>query len=155
MDQSTLTNTLRAAGFSLFDRDPYGARQCAQANLQGRTHYVEDGTLRFFHSRILSARAVHMGAAFLIVESCAANYDNTSRKTRFVLFDVDGHVIHRSEDCGTKDKALRAFGAWFEGFGLEAYYAEKMAADAARMKTKAADLAKHAKALARAVAKAN
>lgn len=65
----------------------------AQRNLMGRTHYVDDDTLRWHHARILSARAMCNGLLFGIVESVALDMRNTKRGVRYVLFDVFGRTV--------------------------------------------------------------
>lgn len=68
----------------------------AQRNLQGRTHYVDDDTLRFHKSKILSARSIDSGLLFAIVTSDAVDYQNTKRGFRFVVFDMFGTVLQRT-----------------------------------------------------------
>jgi hypothetical protein len=53
----------------------------AQRNLAGRTHYVDDDTLRFHKSRVISARHVDQGLLFAIVTSDALDMNNTRRNT--------------------------------------------------------------------------
>lgn len=65
----------------------------AQRNLSGRTHYVDDDTLRYHHSRILSARVIANGLYFGIVESVALDMHNTSRGYRHVIFNLFGNVV--------------------------------------------------------------
>jgi hypothetical protein len=67
----------------------------AQRNLNGRTHYVDDDTLRFHKSRILSARHTDNGLLFAIVESMALDMHNTKRGYRYVIFDLFGSTIDR------------------------------------------------------------
>jgi len=67
----------------------------AQRNLVGRTHYVDDDTLRWHKSRIMSARPVCDGLLFAIVTSDALDMNNTKRGFRYVIFDVFGHVVKR------------------------------------------------------------
>jgi hypothetical protein len=101
----------------------------AQENLAGRTHYADPQTLRYHKSRILSARPVSMGAFFLILESCAIDYQNTRRGFRAVLFDLAGESVYRpslDETHKTRDKASAAFWAWFDGFDELAHYREKL-----------------------------
>lgn len=69
----------------------------AQRNLQGRTHYVDDDTLRFHKSRVLSAQHTDNGLLFAIVTSDSLNYEGTKRGFRFVIFDVFGTIIERTE----------------------------------------------------------
>ena len=87
--------------------DPKGN---AQRNLIGRTHYVDDDTLRFHHSRILSARHTDNGLLFAIVESCGLDWRNTKRGYRYVIFDLFGTVLSRVdlEHCfKSSDKATK------------------------------------------------
>jgi hypothetical protein len=91
----------------------------AQRNLSGRSHYVDDDTLRFHKSRILSARPGCDGLVFWLIESCAIDYKNTKRGFRYVIFDVFGHVVSRVEleDCfSSRDRASKAMWKWFESF---------------------------------------
>ena len=81
--------------FTLFeDRSIYPKRR-AQMALQGRTHYVDDDTLRFFHSRILVCEITSDRLLCGIVESVACDSDNTKREFRPVVFDVFGTVLER------------------------------------------------------------
>jgi hypothetical protein len=69
----------------------------AQRNLMGRTHYVDDDTLRWHKSRVLSARCTHNGLLFAIVTSDALDMRNTRRGFRYVIFDLFGTVLARTE----------------------------------------------------------
>ena len=69
----------------------------AQRNLMGRTHYVDDGTLRFHKSRVISARHTDGGLLFAIVTSDACDYENKKRGFRYVIFDVTGYVVERTQ----------------------------------------------------------
>lgn len=83
----------------------------AQRNLCGRTHYVDDETLRWHKSRVLSARVVDEGLLFAIVTSDALDMNNTKRGYRFVVFDVFGTVLERpklEESYRTSEKAAKA-----------------------------------------------
>ena len=67
----------------------------AQRNLEGRTHYVDDDTLRFHKSRVLRTVITDGGLLLAIIESYAVDMDNTSRAFRPVIFDLFGTVIER------------------------------------------------------------
>lgn len=69
----------------------------AQRNLDGRTHYVDDNTLRWHKSRVLSARSTDNGLLFAITTSDALDMHNTSRGYRYVIFDLFGHVLSRPD----------------------------------------------------------
>jgi type IV secretory pathway VirB4 component len=80
----------------LFRNESYDPKTNAQRNLMGRTHYVDDETLRFHASRIISARHTDDGLLFALVTSDAKNYEKTQRGFRYVIFDVFGTVIERN-----------------------------------------------------------
>lgn len=85
----------------------------AQRNLDGRTHYVDDDTLRFHKSRILKAKASYNGLYFYLIESCAADSNNTRRVFRGVVFDVFGTVVSRPRlDEGLKTRKQAETAMW-------------------------------------------
>ena len=102
--------------FHTYREESCDPKHNAQRNLIGRTHYVDDDTLRFHHARILHTYITDGGLLFALVESYAADYQNTDRRKRAVIFDVSGYVVYRPEledgykttDAATKDmwKAL-------------------------------------------------
>lgn len=67
----------------------------AQRNLEGRTHYVDDDSLRFHKSSIIATTATDSGLLFALVESYAVDYQNTRRAYRPVVFDIFGTVLSR------------------------------------------------------------
>ena len=112
----------------------------AQDQLSGRTHYADPETLRFFHARILRALPVCSGLLFRIVESVAADPDNSRRVFRFVVFDVWGNVIERADFANafsSTDKALKGFDEWLAGFDLVEYYRVTLADRAKRTQAEA------------------
>lgn len=87
----------------------------AQNNLNGRTHYVEDSTLRFHHARILKAKATCDGLLFYLIESCSADMHNTKRIFRHVIFDIAGHTLSRPDlEHGSKTRAAAEKLMWQE-----------------------------------------
>ena len=62
---------------NLYRYESSNARRNAQANLWGRSHYVDDATLRYHHARVLSSRHIFEGRLFYIIESCSADYHHT------------------------------------------------------------------------------
>lgn len=77
-------------------RDRYSNPKAnAQDNLGGRTHYVDDDTLRFFHARVLASEVFADGLLFGLIESYAADMNNRTRGFRGVLFDVFGDTVYR------------------------------------------------------------
>ena len=63
----------------------------------GRTHYVDDDTLSWHKSKVLSARATGDGLLFAITTSDALDMHNTKRGFRYVIFDLSGHVLGRPD----------------------------------------------------------
>jgi len=90
-----------------FSHESRNARYNAQRNLEGRTHYVDDATLRCFRSRILLTAINANGLLFGMVESVSLNPNHTQRGFRAVVFDVFGTIIERRglEDCRKTRKA--------------------------------------------------
>jgi hypothetical protein len=63
-------------------------REALHNNLCGRTHYVDQDTLRWHKSKIISSHVVDGGLLFAIVTSDALDMQNTKRGFRYVIFDV-------------------------------------------------------------------
>ena len=76
----------------------------AQMNLKHRTHYVEDSTLRYHKSRVLSSYHYADGLLFGLVESFA-DYEG-NRKFRGVVFNIIGHCVYRLDtDYGVNNSS--------------------------------------------------
>lgn len=108
---------------SLYRRESSDPKRDAQRNLCGRTHYVDDDTLRFHKSRVLSARPLCGGLLYGIVTSDALDMNNTRRGFRFVLFDLLGHVIERPDlehTFKSSDAASKAMYAALESLNPKA-----------------------------------
>lgn len=79
----------------------------AQRNLSGRTHYVDNDTLKGFQARILSGGATSDGLLFWIVESVQSRPNHGGYTRRAVVFDVFGDIVN--------DRAgLSETGEWFK-----------------------------------------
>lgn len=106
-----------------FDCKSCDPKYNAQRNLSGLTHYVDDDTLRFHHSKVLRTYHAAGGLAFVIVHSDAADMHNTKRGFRVCVFDCFGNTLFRPELDAMKSSskaALKAFEA--EEFDLVAHY---------------------------------
>jgi hypothetical protein len=89
-------------------------RHNAQRNLDGRTFYVRDDTLRFHKSRVLASGVAADGLIFWLIESTALDMHNTRRGFRFALFDVFGTCLDRpslDESYRTRKRAEAAMRA--------------------------------------------
>lgn len=79
---------------SLFTNHSCDPKYDAQRNLSGRTHYVDDDTLRFHHSRITGRAVLADGLLFSLTHSDSLDMRNTSRGFRCTVFDVFGTVVY-------------------------------------------------------------
>jgi hypothetical protein len=99
----------------------------AQVMLTGRTHYVDDDTLRFFGCLIKSAQPSTFGLFYRITESLSL--PTGGRGFRTVLFDLGGQVVYRpqlAEMENKTEKAEKAFYKWFETFDIQTYYRDQI-----------------------------
>lgn len=125
----------------------------AERNLQGRTHYVDETTRRYFGSRILAAGRSKDNLLYWLVESVSSR-PNAGRFTRrAVVFDVFGTVINERADMADKqgdwfadtDKAIKSARDFVAGFDAENHILAKLKdrakADALRAKRTLAALA--------------
>lgn len=106
-----------------FTHQSSNPKRNAQKSLEGITHYVDDGTLKFHKSRILSTHILDEGLLFALVESCALDMHNTSRGFRYVIFDVMGTVIGRvtlEEAFKTRRQAEKAMWAYVDTLDAKA-----------------------------------
>lgn len=102
----------------------------AQRNLNGRTHYVDDDTLRFHYSRILKTVITDNGLLFALIESCAADMDNRRRVFRPVIFDIGGTVVSRLRiDAGLSTRLAAEKELWKQLNALDAIALTKEAID--------------------------
>ena len=119
------------------------ARANAQSMLIGRTHYVDDNTLRYFGARIISAQPTASGLFYRLTESVGRGSYNDKRGFRTVLFDLNGQVVYRpslDEMQTTTAKAEKAFYAWFNEFDEVKHYREQIALKATRTRDQTARL---------------
>lgn len=111
----------------LFQTEASAPKFNAQRNLIGRTHYVDDDTLRFHKSKILASYVVDNGLLFAIVESISLNYENSRRGFRYVVFNVFGEVIDRAslgDTWGSSVHATTAMWAYLNSINAKALTAE-------------------------------
>lgn len=99
---------------NLYRNESSNPKWNAQRNLNGRTHYVDDDTLRFYKSRILYCHITENGLLLALVESCAADPENRKRVYRPVVFDVFGHVIHKPDFEHSFSKSKKAHAAMWD-----------------------------------------
>lgn len=154
LSRDIATSIAHVIGTSLFEKkSSYSAKDDAQRNLSGKTHYVDEGTLKSFYSRISSARYTDEGLLFSIIESVAGDYQNKSRGFRFVTFDLYGTIVNDrvSADVNrlhsSAAKAEREMWEFLNSFDALAHYKATMSEHAAVIKAQAANLVKLAKSI--------
>ena len=81
---------------SISDNPKYNS----QANLGGRTHFVDDETLQYFGGRILSADDKADGRLFVVIHSQHRGFDDRRREFGYAIFDLAGQAISCSGGGG-------------------------------------------------------
>ncbi len=105
-----------------FEDKSYNPKRNAQINLIGRTHYVDNETLAYFHARVVASGSECSGLIFWIIESHAVDMNNSKREFRFVVFDVGGHVLERAENGSgyrTRSAARKVLDAYLKTIDAE------------------------------------
>lgn len=98
-----IQNALSAYGISLFQDDSSYAWPRATHALEGRTHYLDDLTVKYFGCRVNRSAVDFNGLYCWIIESI--KHPSDGRMHRFVLFDVFGAVL--TERSGGLRKTAR------------------------------------------------
>lgn len=133
-----LDSALAAAGIRKFETRSCYPEHDAPQNLQGRTHYVDAETLRYFKARILRAHKAADGILYWLVESVQSRPENGGATRRAVVFDVFGNVVNdRADATGgewfkTTDKACDAARAFVANFDAVKHTADELKARAKR-----------------------
>jgi hypothetical protein len=113
-----LVSALKAFGTYPMRDDSSYALPSAQRALDGRTHYVDDATLKGFKCRILRCITSHRGFYCLIQESMPHGSFTGPRERRNVLFDVFGTVVMGRDDwyksAKSADKDYSDICAWVD-----------------------------------------
>lgn len=138
-----LAESLKPLYVKLFACESCDPKRNAQRNLSGRTHYVDDDTLRWHKARINGASDVQgsHGLLFRITESCALDMHNRSRGNRCVVFDVFGTVVYHPDLENTFSTSAKAQTACNETpFDLVAHYRKAIEAKLAHTEREAATL---------------
>lgn len=97
-ESKTLGSIARAAGFKLYDVPGcYGTSRevLAERMLEGRTHYFDADTRRYFGARV--SKLTEHGDGTLLAACESVSHPTYGRVHRFVVFDVSGSVIERSD----------------------------------------------------------
>jgi hypothetical protein len=143
MENNDLASLIQKTGFaSLYDNKSSYAKNNAQLNLEGRSHFATDSALRFFGARINSAHQTASGLLFFIVESSFLDMQKTKRGFRFHLFDIFGQELGNQEldqAVKTSEQARKAGYQFIDNFDLPKHYAQKLEDIARRAKREASE----------------
>ena len=127
MTTNQLDKILTAFNVLPFRQESYKPKYNAQSNLNERTHYVDDQTLRFFNCRINGSKHIMQGSYFMLNESLPIGGFDAPRKHRVTLFDLTGEVVLQTEGYNSSKKASEAFWAAFDSFDHVGHYERKAA----------------------------
>lgn len=127
----------------LFTCQSCDSKYDAQRNLDGRTHYVDDDTLRWHKSRITSGGYLHaaQGLLYRLTESVALDMHNRSRGFRCVVFDVFGTTVYHPDLEHAFSSSAKAEKACNETpFDLVGHYRDAIKSKLQQAEQEAADL---------------
>ena len=131
---------INAANVAPFTNKSSNAKRNAQENLDGRTHYADEETLKYFKARIVSSAADQNGLFFKMVESVALDYDNTRRGFRVIVFDLFGYVVYRPSFDECTSTSAAAVKLWMKADKIDpaTYYRADLKHRANRLTNQAA-----------------
>jgi hypothetical protein len=129
----TIKTALRHAGSYPFRQESCYPENDAERNLQGRTHYADPQTRRYFKSRILDASVSHDGLVYWLIESNRSKPFEPEKNKRFVAFDVFGTQLFEREAWHKTSKAAFKEGSeWLASFDAAAHTETELRAKATR-----------------------
>ena len=127
----------------LFEYKSGDVKNNAQQNLMGRTHFVDDDTLRWHKSRVLASHSFANGLLFKLTTSDAKDMRNTERGIRVHVFDVFGSHVWGMDLQDAKPRREQADKAFNEAeFDVSAHYRKAIASKLDWMLRDAANLTK-------------
>lgn len=113
----------------------------AQRNLSGKTHYVDDDTLRWHKSRVLGTATLHGGLLFRVTCSDALDMNNTRRGFHCAVFDVFGTTVNRPDlEHATKTHQAAINASEREEIDLVKHYREALDRELHNREESAAEL---------------
>lgn len=125
-------NTKIKTSLSILGIRPFRVESCyalnnAQKNLEGRSHYADAQTLKYFKARILDSYTAKENLAFWIIESNNSKPFEPKKNKRFICFDVFGTVLNdRDEWFSTSKSADNARKAFLESFDAVAHTEKRL-----------------------------
>jgi hypothetical protein len=107
----TITDALRTIYIYPFNDNGTTPKANAQRNLDGKTHFVDEDTLKLHKSRVVDSNPIHGGLLLRVTHSDALDTNNTQRGYRTTVFDLFGsEIFHESLEKAhnTKKQAVAA-----------------------------------------------
>ena len=138
VDPAMMLGVLQRAGIDLFKERGGKPLNQAQRNLDGRTHYVEDSTIKSFVGQIHATHILDGGLLIGIVESVQAGPNAESgRVFRPVVFDLFGNVVYRPDiDESFQTLKLATMDFWDKADSFDAH---KLTLEGLKAKVKEAE----------------
>ena len=130
----------RMTRLSLYCNKSSYALDNAQLNLEGRTHFASDSSLKYFGSRINSAHETASGLLFYIIESSFLDFNKTKRGFRYVIFDIFGDCVARLDieaAFKTSEQGIKAMYIELNNFDVAAHYMQAIESQAKRAEREA------------------
>ena len=125
-----LRDALDKAGvFHFRMNSSYKPKISAQNALAGKSHYVDDGTLRFFNSKVLDGGPILDGLFYYIRES-KDHSNGFDRVHDYVYFDIWGNIVDEMrkksdrDECFSREQLANSEQRWFDVNPLEYYSRE-------------------------------
>lgn len=103
-----LESAMRIRGIRLFRCESCYPECDAPRNLQGRTHYCDPDSMKYFKAKILNGGTAAGGLLFWIVESVQSRPNQGGYTRRAVVFDVFGDIVNERADMRETQ------GEWFK-----------------------------------------
>lgn len=109
MTHEEILAAVKKQGIELFQERSGLPLNQAQRNLEGRTHYVDESTLRSFGAKVHSVHILDDGLLLGMVESLQKSFNpEEGRVWRPVFFDLFGNVVYRPDIEKSFDSVKKA-----------------------------------------------
>ena len=126
-----LRDALDKAGvFHFRMNSSYKPKLAAQNALAGKSHYVDDQTLKLFNSKVLDAGPILDGLFYFIRESKSNGFDHVERIHDYKYFDIWGNTVREMDkkserdECYSSAQLANSEQRWFDVNPLEYYSRE-------------------------------
>jgi len=131
---------LQGLGVTTYSCKSCDAKRDAQQNLEGKSHFVDESTLRYFKARVNNCWIPEVFGDCLLL--AVAHSDGSKPvdphfNKRVSVFDAFGTTIYQTEWNTTTRHATDEFDTWLKTFDTYAHYKETILATVKRMREEA------------------